>query len=365
MQKVNQIQQDPNIPLDVQKRVRATPQLGLNTDTMGFFMKSLPCAFQAKTNSCNFCELNKNSITNLTPVNIINQLDSAYSEYHPQESLPKLFQLFTLSSLIVDDPRIPNLRNTIVEYLAQKGVQELFVESRAEYLQATNRNGDNATNAILSMKEQIPHIDISLGIESTTDVVLKKLQKHLNQKTIKKSIDKIGELDVGLVSYLLVKPPGVFEGNNEVLALKDTIQSITDVCNYARQANLKSTIIYLNPYYLARDNKYAKKDLNNWSPLSTPATIYLVNKAHDITNKILGKNGTLHLGLSSEGLSDEISYTMPFGCDNSQYKKNLHNALETYCANQDMQSLNKIFEDHVKECSSCDAGYNVLSDALS
>ncbi len=163
------------------------------------------------------------------PKDILNQFQAALDKF--QDKQFKIIKIFTSGSFL-DDSEVPlETQAGILDKCDTLNVKNIILESRPEYVE------------LEKLKELSTHfsgnLQIALGLESANDSILENVINkgfHFQDYITAANIAK--QLEIGIKTYLLLKPPFLTERD----AITDVLQSIAKL----RELNL-TTSISINP----------------------------------------------------------------------------------------------------------------------
>ncbi|MDR1404298.1 MAG: archaeosine biosynthesis radical SAM protein RaSEA [Candidatus Methanoplasma sp.] len=176
---------------------------GAVSDAMVIIMRTNGCRW-AKTGGCSMCGYRQASIQNVTEDDLNRQVDEALSKYSGEPFV----KIYTSGSFL-DEGEIPHAtRERILGEFLDCG--RILFESRPEFV----------TSGILS--ELPKNVTIALGLESSDpDVLRVSINKGFSPEDSKRAGMLIKEANLGVRTYLLLKPPFLTES----AAIEDTVNS--------------------------------------------------------------------------------------------------------------------------------------------
>jgi len=217
--------------------------LGLKDLVISFYTEQCPF-------SCSFCGLkSRSSKESITETNLFHQIDWIFDQY--SESLSE-FQQVSIGNegSILDRNRF---FTSAMDYLLKNlthltQLQILSLETRAEYIRMP----------ILEdiLKKINAKLDITIGFETQDDylrneVLNKKLDKHFFEN----KVSILGELEISLTSYVVLKPGPTMNEEEGINEAEATIEYLAEVCDNSK-VNL---IVYINPTYVATNSPLARQ----------------------------------------------------------------------------------------------------------
>jgi len=155
---------------------------------------------------------------NPTPAQLISQFEGAISKIDG-ESAPLSVKIYTSGSFL-DAEEVPlDARNHILEKIASDDrFVQVVLESRPEYV---------SDDSMLEMRSILGECDIEIGIglESSSDDIRNLcINKGFSLRDFQRAKDIANEHEIGVRSYVLVKPPFLTERDSIV----DAVKTITD-----------------------------------------------------------------------------------------------------------------------------------------
>ena len=207
-----------------------------------------------ESGGCTMCGyIQDATIEDVDPDKIIKQFDYAFNNKikditDDEENF--ILKIFNSGSFFDDNEISDKIRMHIYEKVANiKNIKEFVIESRLEYINFEK---------LKELKENLKkiHIEIAIGLETVNDHIRNYyINKGMLFNDFKTVLNMCKENDIGVKTYLLLKPPFL----NEQGAIDDCINSITNLIN------LKVNTISINPVniqkgtileYLYLQNRY-------------------------------------------------------------------------------------------------------------
>jgi radical SAM enzyme (TIGR01210 family) len=186
------------------------------------------------------------------------------------------------------DPRIPfEFWKYAMKWLRTTGIQEVDMEATAADV---IRNVDR----IKELRDLLGKpLNFGVGLESSNDFIRKvMIRKPLELATFEKAVACLGELDVGVFAYLMLKPPGLEEKE----AIEDCVNTIRYFFALSSRIGLRSRI-NLKPFFVARSTV---AEMLFEEGLTTPPKLWslisVLKQVHDL--------GKIFIPLTDEGLSN-------------------------------------------------------------
>ena len=189
---------------------------GVEVDAMVLILRTRGCSW-SRSGGCNMCGYNIASDTDVTEVQLMNQLDSAMERYGGEPFV----KVYTSGSFLDEREIPPNFRDELLQRFS--GVERLLVESRPEFI---------TPDSLSSMPRSTT---VAIGLESSDDDVLRNsVRKGFRVQDFVESAKVLKDLDMMLRTYLLLKPPYL----NEAAALDDAKSSVDFASNYSDEISL-------------------------------------------------------------------------------------------------------------------------------
>jgi len=176
-------------------------------------------------------------------------LESHEKEFMPEfkELMKKEFEkikIFTSGSFL-DKKELPEpVRNRILDAVKEKGVREITIETRPEYVEEAA--------AVQSYLEGVV-LEVALGLESTNDRILTYcINKGFTYNDFLRAVDVLDGTKVK--AYLLIKPPFLteYEAVEDAVHSAEAIENLVDVISFNPVVIHKRTVLE----YVWRQNQY-------------------------------------------------------------------------------------------------------------
>jgi len=177
--------------------------------TMGksltIILRTKGCRWAYETGGCTMCSyLMDASPVEITSENLKTQFDNVIEKNLENINKNVSVKLFTSGSFL-DTFEVPlEIREYIFKRIEELGVKEVAIESRAEFVTPEN---------LQSIKQNLScNIEIGVGIESLNeDIRNVSIHKGVSTEQIKEAFRVAKEYNVGIKSYILIKPPFITE----------------------------------------------------------------------------------------------------------------------------------------------------------
>ncbi|MCQ2055898.1 MAG: archaeosine biosynthesis radical SAM protein RaSEA [archaeon] len=189
---------------------------GKVVDTMVIIMRTNGCVW-AKSGGCTMCGYHSASLRNVTPENLLKQLDQALLHYDGEPFV----KIYTSGSFL-DENEVPaKVRKDIFESFSE--CKRILFESRPEFV----------TEEIVS---HLPSsTTIALGLESCNPTVTEKsIKKGFTPTQCQLAGELIKKNNLSVRSYLLLKPLFL----QEKAAIEDTIMSAKFADNFSDEISI-------------------------------------------------------------------------------------------------------------------------------
>jgi radical SAM enzyme (TIGR01210 family) len=155
-----------------------------------------------------------------------------------KHSTEKIIKIYNSGSFFDENEIARSLQDKILKILFEKA-EKVVVETRPEFVDEERLNG-------------ISNLEIAIGLESANDFVLNNsINKGFLLKDYKRAAEILNKLGIPLRTYLLIKPPFLFERD-----------AITDAVMSAKTAARHSQIISFNPVNIQKFTLVEKLYLN-------------------------------------------------------------------------------------------------------
>lgn len=228
--------------------------------------------------------------------------------------------LLTLGSFLNDNEVSQDTRWKLLKKISQlKGIRRVSFESRAEYvileklLESRRILGDTI-------------LEFGIGLESSDDYIRNKvIKKGLSEKMFKKVAAIVKEAGCNLLTYLLIKPPGI----SEKKAIEDAISSAAYVFETASQYGLTARVAF-EPVFVCENTPLEDLYLNSkYRLVNLWSVVEVIKKVHHY--------GNIFVGLSDENLSYDRK---PSSC--SKCSAAIIDEIERFNRTQDVSRLEKL-----------------------
>ncbi|MEF8873291.1 MAG: archaeosine biosynthesis radical SAM protein RaSEA [Candidatus Thermoplasmatota archaeon] len=209
---------------------------GKAVDVFSLIFRTRGCSW-SYTSGCSMCGYYTDTNPYIGDEDLREQLERALTEYDGQD----IVKIYTSGSFF-DEREIDE--RLALEILQAFEAEKIVVESRPEFIDVEK---------IESYSKKVDTLEVALGLESADDFVLKNcINKGFTFGDYKEKVKQISE-HVSIRTYLLLKPPFLFEKE----AIDDIIESI-------RKIEDLTDIVSINPVNVQRGTlveKLWKKNL--------------------------------------------------------------------------------------------------------
>lgn len=204
---------------------------GKEAKALSIILPTIGCRWRR----CNMCSYFEDS-PNDPSINIFNVFIEEFNNAYDEEI--KKVKLFTSGSFL--DPKEVNsdCAKKIISFLSEKGIYEVTLESRPEYVQE-----DYLKEIIWNNELQI---EVAIGLESSNNRILKhSINKGFTFEDFLAASEVLKKLNIKNKAYLMIKPPFI----NEKEAIHDAIESakaiedIADVISFNPMTVHKNTLV--------------------------------------------------------------------------------------------------------------------------
>ncbi|NMC61118.1 MAG: archaeosine biosynthesis radical SAM protein RaSEA [Candidatus Methanofastidiosa archaeon] len=194
---------------------------------------------------CNMCSYFEDS-PNDSSINIFNVFIEEFNNAYDEEI--KKVKLFTSGSFL--DPKEVNsdCAKKIISFLSEKGIYEVTLESRPEYVQEDYLKEIIGNNEI--------QIEVAIGLESSNNRILQhSINKGFTFEDFLLASEVLKKLNIKNKAYLMIKPPFL----NEKEAIYDAIESAKAIENIADVISFNPMTVHKNTLveYLWNKGEYS------------------------------------------------------------------------------------------------------------
>ena len=204
---------------------------GREAKALSIILPTVGCMWR----KCNMCSYFEDSPIN-SSIDIFSEFVNEFNNAYDIEI--KKVKLFTSGSFL--DPReiSPNDANKIVSFLSDKGVCEVTLESRPEFIIEENLTELTKNNDI--------QIEVAVGIESANNRILKhSINKGFTFEDYISASEILKKFNIKNKAYLMIKPPYLNEKEaiyDAILSAK-LIEDIADVISFNPMTVHKNTLV--------------------------------------------------------------------------------------------------------------------------
>ncbi|MCX6579062.1 MAG: archaeosine biosynthesis radical SAM protein RaSEA [Candidatus Aminicenantes bacterium] len=290
---------------------------GRGSNRLMIVLKTKGCEYAQKTGGgCTVCGFLNHAEPNITGEEMLDQLDFVLKTFDLAEV--EEIDILTLGSFLNDSEVNPVTRLEIITRLSEiSHLKRVSIESRAEYV---------TVDKIKQIKEILGKgkiMEFAIGLESSNDYLRNKIiKKGLSKQSFEKTVAKVKEAGVHLLTYLLIKPPHVSEKE----AITDAVESAAYVFHTAGKIGVSARVAF-EPVFVCENTHLETLYLQSqYRLLNLWSVVEVIKKAHDY--------GCLFIGLSDENLSLE---RMPHSCTSCGGK--IIDAIERFNKSQDISEI--------------------------
>ena len=255
------------------------------------------CAYDEQNRGCSMCDFKRHAIRRqdhvIAGTDLMAQLMTALLRL--DESVGQV-DLLTLGSFLHEwevpgQFRVAALR----EIGGRSHVERLLVESRAPYI--TEVRLKELRDALGSPQR----LEVGIGVESSDDRLRNAiLNKHLRWDELARVMQLCARMEIGVVTYLLIKPHTLDEKG----AIEDATRSAREVAQLARACGVRHRVAF-EPVFITRGTALEREFLEGRYQLLNLWSIIEVARESLVW-------GPLFFGMSDEGLSDNRK---PWSCE--------------------------------------------------
>ncbi len=147
-------------------------------------------------------------------------------------------KLFTSGSFL--DPKEVNhdCAKKIISFISEKGISEVTIESRPEYVE------ENHLNELIGNNDL--QIEVAIGLESSNNKILKhSINKGFTFQDYISASEILNKLDIKNKAYLMIKPPFLTEKEaiHDAINSAKAIENIADVISFNPMTIHKNTLV--------------------------------------------------------------------------------------------------------------------------
>jgi hypothetical protein len=179
---------------------------------------------------CTMCGYWRESSPEVTPADIVAQLENALKK---RPSGDFMLKVFTSGSFFDEREIGENTRTELMKMVAKKKeIKKMIVETRPEFVSVEKIN---------QCKRYITNFEVAIGLETSNDFIRDTyINKGFSFDDYKRAARIIKKCHATVKTYLLLKPPFVSEKG----AIEDMVKSATDVYNFSSTSTPASAISF-------------------------------------------------------------------------------------------------------------------------
>lgn len=168
-------------------------------------------------------------------------------------------------------------------------IKKIFIESRPEFIRSEQAD---LRKLRLLVKDRI--VELGMGLETVHDEIrLKKLNKGFTLEQFREAAQILAKLDVRLLVYVLLKAPGMSEGE----AVRDAIDTVFYVDELGKSLNMKVKVA-LQPTFVPKNTPIEKLyEQGSFVPPQLWSVFEVLRATFNVAVPI-------EVALSDEGLAD-------------------------------------------------------------
>lgn len=182
-------------------------------DAFVMILRTRGCGWALK-GGCSMCGyINDAAGKRVEEEDILFQLDEVMRHFSEE----KIVKIFTSGSFL-DEEEIPRtVQDKIFDALGKK-TEKIIVETRPEFVSSERLEG-------------MENLEIALGLESANDFVLENsINKGFRLEDYISAAKILNDMDIGVKTYLLIKPPFLSEREG----INDAVNSAETIANYTQ-----------------------------------------------------------------------------------------------------------------------------------
>jgi len=195
------------------------------------------------------------------------------------------------SGSFLSNPEVPGpARDMIFTIISEiPEIKKIFIESRPEFVWTEQADLKKLRNLV---KGRI--LELGMGLETVHDEIrIKKLNKGFTLEQFREACQILAKNDVRLLAYVLLKPPGMSEGE----AIRDAIDTIFYVEELGKSLDMKVKVA-LQPAFVPKNTPLEKlHEQGAYSPPALWSVFEVLRATFNVTIPI-------EVALSDEGLAD-------------------------------------------------------------
>ncbi len=207
---------------------------GKETKALVIIFSTLGC-FYAETSGCSMCGYTNESLSSkVTSADVCKQYDIAMRKYAPET---KVLKIFTSGSFF-DKREVPEEAQYELLKCASAKFEKVIVETRSEFV----------TDSMLARaKENAVNLELAIGLESSSDVVLKNsINKGSTFASFKNACARAKEHGVTIKAYAMIKPPFMTERE----AYLDAVATAEDISGIENLTTISFNPVNVQAYTL-------------------------------------------------------------------------------------------------------------------
>lgn len=215
---------------------------GKEAKALSIILPTVGCRWR-RCNMCSYFEDSpKDSSIDLFTI-FVEEFNGAYDDEI------KKVKLFTSGSFLDQKEVNPDCAKKIISFLSEKGISEVTLESRPEYVKEEYLIEFKENNGGLQ-------IEVAMGLESSNNKILQhSINKGFTFEDYLSASKILKELDIKNKAYLMIKPPFLTEKE----AIQDAIHSAIDIEDIADVISFNPMTVHKNTLveYLWNKGEYS------------------------------------------------------------------------------------------------------------
>lgn len=298
-----------------------------------------PCIRTRVDKRCTFCGFR--DLENPIPADEVGTVFQNLLKRTTIDSVKRL-ELYVSGSFFDDVEVSPQSRLAILRAFSDTHIPEILIESRPEFISATNLNA--LTEVVAPSR-----ITVGMGVETMDDKVRKLLLKGTTTKKIIQGIQLIARTGMNFQAYLLLKPPGIKSDQEAVHSFMRDVQTLIKVT----QDQACTLTIAVQPTFVAR-NTFVVLDFEQGQ--FRPVWLYTIALVLQKLLALKADNPQIRIILGNENDNVDVmalpaNYTHPTAYQPCSCSQPMGKLLQH--ANDSEQSLKRVIHQLLKASCAC------------
>jgi len=266
---------------------------GTASNRMMIVLKTRGCEYAKNNNGgCTVCGFLNHAREDITGSDMVAQLDYILETTDIKDV--EEIDLLSLGSFLNTGEVSEETRRVLLERVARlPGIRRVSVESRAEYVTVEKLK---EIRELLGTKT----VEFGIGLESADDYIRNTIiNKSLSKRGFERVVEMVREAGCDLLTYLLIKPPGISEEE----AVTDAVSSAKYVFETAAKYGVSARAAF-EPVFICENTPLEDLFLNSkYRLVNLWSVVEVIRRVH--------RHGSIFVGLSDENLSMD---RMPNSC---------------------------------------------------